>query len=456
MVIRTREAQKKAFEHLLTNVIQLDADDILRKVLHTHSITTVSQVLIMKSDSIDGLDYRDKDNATQHTPAHVIAVLHIIKAWNTHLLQTYQLKIVDWEDDSYVNPDDYMEFCLNIFNPDVDTSSVIVSPSKPASIPLPTSPVKVRKVDLAHEFKKGVKRDKSHYTILKDEKHWDEWKRQTIATIYAHGSENIISSSYNPVSAEDILLFQEQQKYMFDVLIFIVRTPMGKHFVRQHEHTRDAQSVWRDYINHMRTSTKADIELEDLLTSITSLRISPNFKGNTEGFLLDWLDKIRRYEELTPKSTWFPDPMKKAMLQNAVAHLELFKRVKLSDQLEIAKGRGPLPYQDYVTLLQSVAATYDHASSSSPNRSTRLLTNIHEISDGPKEYEYESDPISNNDNIDDSYFGSFLEANRTDFRRRPSLPKEVWQKLTRAATSTCLRGVDGLIYKVLMVNIHQY
>ena len=207
---------------------------------------------------------------------------------------------------------------------------------------------------------------------------------------------------------------------------------MGKHFVRQHENTRDAQSVWRDYINHMRTSTKADIELEDLLTSLTSLRISPNFRGNTEGFLLDWLDKIRRYEELTPKSTWFPDPMKKAMLQNAVAHLAMFKRVKLADQLEIAKGRGPLPYQDYVTLLQSVAATYDHASSSSPNRGTRLLTNIHQISDGPSEYKYESDHVSNHNDVDDSYFGSFLEANRSDFRRRPNLPKEVWQKLTRA------------------------
>ena len=130
-MIKTRESQKKAFDHLLTNVIQLDKDDILRKVLSTHGITTISQVLIMKSDSIDGLDYREQDGAAlEHTPAHVIAVLHILKAWNTYLVQTLQLKIVDWEDESYVNPGDYMEFCLNIFNPDMDTGSVIQSPSK--------------------------------------------------------------------------------------------------------------------------------------------------------------------------------------------------------------------------------------------------------------------------------------------------------------------------------------
>ena len=81
MIIKTRDSQKKAFEHLLTNVIQLDKDDILRKVLTTHGITTISQVLIMKSDSIDGLNYRDKDStALKNTPAYVIAVLHILKA----------------------------------------------------------------------------------------------------------------------------------------------------------------------------------------------------------------------------------------------------------------------------------------------------------------------------------------------------------------------------------------
>jgi len=96
----------------------------------------------------------------------VIDALHILKAWNAYLLQTYQLKIVDWEDESYVNPEDYMEFCLNIFNPDMDNDSVIQSPSKAPSSPSPSpaSTVKVRKADLAHQFWKGVKCDKSHYT----------------------------------------------------------------------------------------------------------------------------------------------------------------------------------------------------------------------------------------------------------------------------------------------------
>ena len=170
MVIKTREKQRQSFRHLLDNVIQLNPDVTLHKVLATHSITTISQVLIMKSDGIDSLNYLDDAGAEQNTPAHVIAVLHILKYWNYHLLHTYQMKIVDWEDEIYVNPDEYMEFCLNIFNPDIATSSIMAPPSKPISAPPSTATYKVEKTDLAHEFRKGVIGDKSHYIILKDGK----------------------------------------------------------------------------------------------------------------------------------------------------------------------------------------------------------------------------------------------------------------------------------------------
>ena len=59
MIMKTREKQKLAFEHLLTNIIPLDADDILCKALHTNCISTISKGLIMNSDSIDDEDFLD-------------------------------------------------------------------------------------------------------------------------------------------------------------------------------------------------------------------------------------------------------------------------------------------------------------------------------------------------------------------------------------------------------------
>jgi hypothetical protein len=185
-------------------------------------------------------------------------------------------------------------------------------------------------------------------------------KRTTVATVYAHGCENVINPAYTPSSHDEIVLFDEQQKkFMYDVWATILKTPMGKHFVRLHEGTRDAQAVWRDYLTYMRSSTRADMEIEDLLRNLTSLRLTTNTKGSTQQFVLDWLDKLRIYEDLTPTSSCFPDTMKKAMLQNAIDGVKVFKDVKTAEQLDIAKGQGPLTYQAYAMLVQQVAASYD-------------------------------------------------------------------------------------------------
>ena len=72
---------------------------------------------------------------------------------------------------------------------------------------------------------------------------------------------------------------------------------------------------------------------------------------------------------MTPLNSHFPDSMKKAMLQNAVSGIKEFHDFKITDQMEVAKGNGPIYYPKYVTLLQNVAATYDrHHTPSKPRR----------------------------------------------------------------------------------------
>ena len=96
---------------------------------------------------------------------------------------------------------------------------------------------------------------------------------------HLHGCKNIISPSYAPTDFEEISLFNEQQKFMYDVWLTILKTPMGKHYVRSHERTRGAQAVWKDYINDMRTSTRAYLEIEDLMSLLTSPRLTTHIKA---------------------------------------------------------------------------------------------------------------------------------------------------------------------------------
>ena len=125
---------------------------------------------------------------------------------------------------------------------------------------------------------------------------------------------------------------------MYDVFNKILKTTMGVNYVRMHESTMNAQLVWANYTNYMRTSTRADMELEKLMTSLTSLRITPSYKGSTLKFLVDWLENLRQYESMTPQSCHFSDPMKKSLLQNAVSNLKHFREVKLAESIGIAQS----------------------------------------------------------------------------------------------------------------------
>ena len=105
----TREAKKITFKHLLTNVMETDENDVLFRIFAENNITMIHKILTMSKEAIDLLKY-EKNGVSISPPAHVLAKLHIIKAWNTHLLETHDLKIVDWNDGIPVNTDTFDEF----------------------------------------------------------------------------------------------------------------------------------------------------------------------------------------------------------------------------------------------------------------------------------------------------------------------------------------------------------
>ena len=123
---------------------------------------------------------------------------------------------------------------------------------------------------------------------------------------------------------------------MYDVFVTILQTPMGTHFVREQETICNAQKVWIDYCTYMKLSTKAHLQLEDLMTKLISLCLTSEYSGTTMNFIIKWLDKMSLYESLTKTSEHFMPEMKKTMLQNAVSDLKIFKEVKQSKLLLIA------------------------------------------------------------------------------------------------------------------------
>ena len=434
MVETRAEKQKAIFDYVVLDVMSLQEEDIITKALRASKFDIRFDYLLrLDKTSLQKVSYKDDEGVKVYPPQYEIAFFDMLQAWNTYLLEKLDVKEVDWLEKSTINEDSFREYRVSIYNPyDSSAPPPPTAPSQSTQSKYSTS----QRYTLAQEFRKGIKRDKSHYVILKNEKQWDDWKRKTVSTIHAHNCAKVINPSYNPSTPEEKELFLEQNTYLYDVLNTVLQTTMGKHYVRQFESTRNAQKVWSEFDKYMKHSTRGDIELSGLLSDLTSLRLSSNYRGTTQDFIADWMNKLRRYEQLTPLSAHFPDPLKKTMLQNAIANISAFSIVKTNEQLEIAKGRGPLTFPVYVTLLRDAATAYDD--NISPGKSQpRRLVNMHETDHGTV-YEYENEDIVHQgmEDFDDSYgYQAYAinEASRRPLapRRRPSLQRDVWNKLSR-------------------------
>ena len=65
---------------------------------------------------------------------------------------------------------------------------------------------------------------------------------------------------------------------------------MGKTIVRRQLTTTDAQAVWRELSEHMRTSSKGPSEKRRLTLYVTNTVLDDNLKGTTDQFVLQYID----------------------------------------------------------------------------------------------------------------------------------------------------------------------
>ena len=93
---------------------------------------------------------------------------------------------------------------------------------------------------------------------------------------------------------------------------------MGKTIVQKHLTITDAQAVWQELSDHMRTSSKGASEKRRLTQYVTNTVLDDNFKGSTEQFVLEFNEPFRQIDEISDDSENFPPPVKLTLLQNAV------------------------------------------------------------------------------------------------------------------------------------------
>ena len=235
-------------------------------------------------------------------------------------------------------------------------------PSGPISSSRPTgySPAAIELM----AFKKGIKREIAAYLSLKDERYFDGFKRSLFIVAKSHESNEVLEPTYTPGSEpEEQELFEAKQTFMFSVFTANLQTDMGKTIVRRHLANTDAQSVWKELREHMRTSSKGASEKRRLTQYVTNTVLNDNFKGTSEQFVLHFNEQFRQLDEISEDSENLPPTAKLTLLQTAVRSINDLRIVETLDEFQSTTyGHGSttsLSYETYYDLLINDCVRYD-------------------------------------------------------------------------------------------------
>ena len=121
---------------------------------------------------------------------------------------------------------------------------------------------------------------------------------------------------------------------MFSVFNANLQTEMGKTIVRRHLANTDAQAVWKELGEHMRTSSKGASEKRRLTQYVTNTVLDDNFKGTTEQSVLHFNEQFRQLEEISEDSERLPPAVKLTLLQTAVRSINILRIVETLDEFQ--------------------------------------------------------------------------------------------------------------------------
>ena len=214
----------------------------------------------------------------------------------------------------------------------------------------------------AADFTKSIKRDKTHYTELKDEKHWDKWMTGFVIQATAHGVDDILNHEYKPSTDDEKAVFREKQKFMMSVFHHCLKTDQGKDIVREHLVTGDAQKVYADLCHHMSKSTGARITAGQTLAYLVNASFDPKtWTHGAKSFILHWTNQARVYNEMVANERRLHPSVLVTFLQKAVKNVDDLRAVATT--AEVASGGSGTTisndFERYKKYLLSAAADYD-------------------------------------------------------------------------------------------------
>ena len=439
-------SEQDSFTHLLFKVLRLTSEQVqdLNDWMKHRGIPNVHEVIAQKFRKPhaleDDLQFIREDKPC-YIQSNVMISLSLMITYIKHLRYSAKTKYFGPFYYIQIDPQDYDEWRTTPPEEEVhfQTPSKLGSPATPRS--MATSVASESYITLSN-FKKGIKRDASAYPIFKNERYYNTFIRHFKATAKAQGLNSLMDPNFTPGSDEyEQQLFQDQQDFLYSVLISSLKTDFSEALVKDHE--GDAQLIIELlHEHHTGNSQYSRSEINRITKYLTNIKLDDTWRGTNESFLMHYNDQLRLLDSLVDSDEKLPDNTRVTFLESAVESVPDLRRVKITDNVLQAQldSTRPITYRSYFDLLKDAAFHLDQATKrgskirctnvhfSGPNNEDdhqNLTSDDHQVIQQEDACNEPPEPLSY------SVFQSHFQGSSTSSTQKIFLPKPIWEKLSK-------------------------
>ena len=439
-------SEQDSFNHLLFKVLRLTSEQVqdLNDWMKHRGIPNVHEVIAQnfrKPHALeDDLQFIREDKPC-YIQSNVMISLSLMITYIKHLRYSAKTKYFGSFYYIQIDPQDYDEWRTTPPEEEVhfQTPSKLGSPATPRS--MATSVASESYITLTN-FKKGIKRDASAYPIFKNERYYNTFIRHFKATAKAQGLNSLMDPNFTPGSDEyEQQLFQDQQDFLYSVLISSLKTDFSEALVKDHE--GDPQLILELLHEHLTGNSQySRSEINRITKYLTNIKLDDTWRGTNESFLMHYNDQLRLLDSLVDSDEKLPDNTRVTFLESAVESVPDLRRVKITDNVLQAQldSTRPITYRSYFDLLKDAAFHLDQATKrgnkirrtnvhlSGPNDEgdhQNLLSDDHQVIQQEDVCNDPPEPLSY------SVFQSHFQGSSTSSTQKIFLPKPIWEKLSK-------------------------
>ena len=462
--------------HSLTNLLGHDPTSdpgiAIRQWVHFQGVHNILDLLSWDQEELKAVPAQQVYSLDDHGQGlylrtNQIKQIYGLITYMKHVFAAYNSDIGPWDNPFHpFSPEEWSQQTSTTLRtyliqhlPNPNGSEPVLSGPIPSSRPTGYSPAAIELMG----FKKGIKREIAAYPSLKDERYFHGFKRSLFIVAKTHECSEVLDPNYTPGSEpEEKELFEAKQTFMFSVFNANLQTDMGKTIVRRHLAYTDAQAVWKELSEHVRTSSKGASEKRRLTQYVTNTVLDDNFEGTTEQFVLHFNEQFRQLEEISEDDERLPPTVKLTLLETAVRSINDLRIFETLDEFQsTTHGHGSstsLTYDTYYDLLINACVRYDKTKKANIGKRRNVYaTNIDETYNDPPTACIDHVPNSPYGGIDlppDEFYQVHALSSRHPPSQRPGQPSRpsFRPQSQHSGPTKPIRRYDGPIFRPPQIN----